>query len=82
MSQFETLKRVVPEWFRAAEIALTVVSGSVADERVFSAMNFIKSDVRHRLDANLEACVQVYTQDLFTLSTFPFEKLRFGATDE
>ena len=32
----------------------TVVSGSVADERVFSAMNFIKGDVRHRLDANLE----------------------------
>jgi hypothetical protein len=63
-----------PEWFKAAHIALTVVSGSVADEPVFSAMDFIKSEERNRLHAHLEACVQVYTQDMSTMAKFSYEK--------
>jgi hypothetical protein len=47
-----------------------MVSGSVSDKRAFSAMNFIKNDLRNRLDTNLEACLHVYMQDLFTTATF------------
>jgi hypothetical protein len=46
----------------------------------FSALIFIKSDEQNRLGAHLEACVQVYTQDMFTMANFPSEKL--GVTSE
>jgi hypothetical protein len=79
LTHFEAIKKLCTEWFTASEIALTVVSGSVADERVLSAMNFIKSDARNRLDIHLEACLQVYTQDLFSFETLPYEKLGAGS---
>jgi hypothetical protein len=80
-SQFEVIRKRCPEWFKVAHIALTVMSGSVASELAFPAMNFIKSDELNRLVAHLEACVQVYTQDMFTLSTFPYEKLGVASED-
>jgi hypothetical protein len=59
-----------------AEVAFTMVSGSVADERAFSAMNFIKKYLRNRLDTNLEACLLVHMQDMFTTAIFPCEHLQ------
>jgi hypothetical protein len=83
LSQFATIRHLCPQWFTAAEICLTVVCGSVADERVFSAMNFIKNDIRNRLETHLDACVQVYTQDLFDVQSFPYHELvRERAADE
>jgi hypothetical protein len=53
-----------------------MVSGSVSDERAFSAMNFIKNDLRNRLDTNLEACLLVYMQNLFITAIFPYGELQ------
>jgi hypothetical protein len=53
-----------------------MVSGSVSDERTFSAMNFIKNDLCNRLDTNLEACLLVYMQNLLATATFPYEQLQ------
>jgi hypothetical protein len=75
MSSFEVIPQKCSEWIKVAKIALTMVSGSVADERAFSAMNFIKNDLRNRLDTNLEACLLTYMQDMFTTATFPYAKL-------
>lgn len=82
LDQFETVRKLCPSWFVAAQIALTVVSGSVADERVFSAMNFVKNDLRNRLSTHLESCVQTYTQDLFDISTFPYNEMPQSTEDE
>ena len=64
-----------PEYFKLARIALTMVSGSVEEERVFSAMNFIKSDRRTRLqEEHMDVCVRAFTlRDLFPPNEFPFE---------
>ena len=49
------------------------VPGSVEDERMFSAVNFIRSDRRRRLQApHLTACACLFKDVLFTSSTFPF----------
>jgi hypothetical protein len=53
-----------------------MVSGSVLDERAFSAMNFIKNDLCNRPDTNVEACLLVYMQDLLATATFPYEQLQ------
>lgn len=46
-----------------AKIALAMLRGSFADEREFCVLNFIKNDLRNRLDTNLEACLLTYLQD-------------------
>jgi hypothetical protein len=53
---------------------LTVVSGSIADERVFSALEVLKGARRNRLNTHLECFVRLKAQSLFTLQTFPLDK--------
>ena len=50
---------------------MVMVAGSVEDERGFSAMNFLKSADRNRLDKHLELCMRLKLQKIFTLETFP-----------
>jgi hypothetical protein len=61
-------------WFKVAEIALVMVPGSVEDERRISAVNFLKSNVRNRLSKHLGACLRLFSQELFTGSSFPYAK--------
>ena len=72
---FQVIRQTCSEWLVVASIALMMVSGSVADERAFSAMNFIKNVLRNRLHVNLEACVMMYAQDMLTTASFPYEEL-------
>jgi hypothetical protein len=53
-------------------IYMVIVGSSVEDERLFSAMNFVKSVVRNRLSDNLEACIRVKVQTQFTRYNFPY----------
>ena len=46
---------------------------SVEDERVFSALGFLKSKLRNKLDKNLESCLRVYTSR-YDVNTFPYQK--------
>lgn len=66
---------LVGEFLRLASLLITVVSGSVADERVFSALEFVKNNRRARLkDAHLMQCVRLQSQNLFTVENFPYRK--------
>jgi len=38
-----------PEWMKFAEVVLVMVPGSVEDERMFSAMKYLKNPQRNRL---------------------------------
>jgi hypothetical protein len=53
-------------------IYMVIVGSSVEDERLFSAMNFVKSVVRNRLSDNLEACIRAKVQTQFTRYNFPY----------
>ena len=62
----------VSEFIKVGEIALTMVGGSVEDERAFSAMSFLKNTLRNRLDTHLEVCMRLKMQDHYTVSDFPY----------
>eukprot|EP00798_Chlamydomonas_sp_ICE-L_P005605 gene5605-biopygen1137 len=65
-----------PEWIKVAKIALTMVGGSDEEERTFSAMNYIKSLTRNRLqEHHLNCTVRAFTmRDLFPAHAFSFEE--------
>jgi hypothetical protein len=54
---------------------MTIVPGSVEDERMFSALNFLRNARRNRLQpTHLTACARLFSDLLFSQSTFPFEE--------
>jgi hypothetical protein len=63
------------EWSVLAEVVLVMVGVSVEDERVFSAMNFIKNALRNRLGTHLERCVRMKGQNEFKVATFPYDEV-------
>jgi hypothetical protein len=63
MSQFATLARIL----------ITIVPGSVEEERLFSAMNFLKHRLRSRLTTGLVPAMRVFTDRRYTLAEFPVE---------
>jgi len=68
------VKEGTSEFGVLAEIVFMMVPGSVEDERHFSAMAIIKDKVWNRRDPHLPSCVRMFTQDLYTLRSFPFVK--------
>ena len=46
---------------------------SMEDERVFSALGFLKSKVRNKIDKNLENCMRLYTST-YEINTFPYKR--------
>lgn len=74
LSKSPTADLKVGEFIKLAKLLLTVVSGSVADERVFSALEFVKCPRRNKLKQHLELCVRMKAQTMFDLKSFPFDK--------
>ena len=68
-------KEKLSEWGKTAELAIVMVGTSVADERVFSIMNFV-TEQRPSLTTNLEAVVRGAEQKLFTVTSFPLQQAR------
>ena len=62
------------EYITLAKLAMTVVGTSMNDERAFSAMSFVKSPERNRLDEHLEVAVRAKYQGQFTYETFPIQE--------
>ena len=62
------------EYIKLAKLAMTVVGTSVNDERAFSAISFVKSPERNRLDEHLEVAVRAKYQGQFTYETFPMQE--------
>jgi hypothetical protein len=58
---------------KLAEIAVTHILESVEDERCFSSVAFLKSKLRNLLDNNLEVVMDMFSQRVFTLETFPYD---------
>lgn len=70
-----TLTQSFSEFIKLAELAVTHVIGSVEDERLFSAVKFLKSKLRASLDDHLQVAVGMYAQRIFTLESFPYQKV-------
>ena len=62
-----------PEWLKFAELVLVMVPGSVEDERMFSALKYLKNPQRNRLkDEHLTACARGFKSPHFSLMSFPY----------
>jgi len=59
---------------KLVEMAIIHVLGSIEDECCFFVLLFLKDKVRNRLDSNLAAIVGMKVQQVYTLSTFPYEE--------
>ena len=69
------MRRYCPEWFKLAQIALLMIVGSAEDERTFSALNFIMSDLRSRLETpHLTVAVRLFLCRSFTVRNFPYDE--------
>ena len=64
-----------PEYFKLAKMAMTIVLGSVEDERAFSTVGFVKGKLRNKLGDHLPLCVQMFTQKFYTLKNFPYTEV-------
>jgi hypothetical protein len=69
------LRHAFPEYFRLATMALTLVLGSVEDERAFSTVSFVKGKLRNKLVEHLPLCVKMFTQKFYTLRNFPYQEV-------
>ena len=77
---------LVAEFLRLSELLIAIASGSVADERVLSALEFVKSARRiHLPHDHLQIyviCVTMETWNLFSLSkNIPSEHARKNSND-
>lgn len=74
MTTVDAAEVQLSEYVKLAKIAMTVVGTSVNDERAFSAMSFVKSPERNRLEEHLEVAVRAKYQGQFTYETFPIQE--------
>ncbi|KAH7428771.1 hypothetical protein KP509_09G016700 [Ceratopteris richardii] len=67
------LKESMSEYFKVANLCLTMILGSVEDERLWSSLTFIRNATRNRLNKNLDTCLRLFVSKS-DLETFPFEE--------
>ena len=60
------------EFTQLAEIAITIVLGSIEDERTFSSLKFIMSKLQNCLEGNLDTIVKVLSHGSYNLENFPY----------
>lgn len=68
------LLHAFPEYFKVAQMAITLVLGSIEDERAFSTVGFVKGKLRNKLGEHLPLCVQMFTQKFYGLKSFPYSE--------
>ncbi|KAJ9531111.1 hypothetical protein QJQ45_000890 [Haematococcus lacustris] len=68
-------KADILEYIKPAELALVMTPGLMEEERMFSAMAYLKVDTRNRLqECHLNVCARVFSSNQFNLDTFPDER--------
>ncbi len=66
------------EWLKPIELFVSMVLGSVEDERCFFTFSFTNSKLRNRLIIHLNLVVHMYAQKNYFLENFPvFGTMRF-----
>ena len=70
-SQF--LQENMSEYFKLVDLCQTMPLGSVEDERMFSALSFLKSKLRNKLDKNVDTCLILYVTK-YDITNFPFNR--------
>jgi hypothetical protein len=68
-------KDAVSEFFNLAELAFVMMPGSVEEERMFSALKYLKSALRNRLSTELlTAAARIFKNTIYSVATFPYHR--------
>jgi hypothetical protein len=68
-------KDAVSEWIILAELAFVMTPGSVEEERMFSALKYIKNVFRSRLGTDLlTAAARIFKNTMYSVATFPYSR--------
>ena len=63
----------ISKYFKLVDLCQTMILGLVEDERVFNALGFLKSNVRNKLDKNLEACLRLFVTQ-YNVRNIPYDR--------
>ena len=66
------LRQRMSEYFKLVDLRKTMILGSVEDDRILSAMTFLKSKLRNKLDKNVDTCLRLYVTK-YEVGNFPYE---------
>ena len=61
------------EYFKLADLCQTMILGLVEDEKMLSALTFLKSKLRNKLDKNVYTCLRLYVTK-YEVDGFPYER--------
>ena len=67
------LQENISEYFKLVDLCQTMILGSVEDERMFSALSFLKSKLRNKLDKHMDTCLRLYVTK-YDINNFPYER--------
>ncbi|KAJ9514935.1 hypothetical protein QJQ45_002736 [Haematococcus lacustris] len=72
---WQSLSKQPFEYGRLAELAMVMVPGSGEEERMFSAMAYLKDDTRNRLnEEHLNVCARAFHTVTHGVSDFPYHE--------
>ena len=54
----EILWKRMSEYFKLVDLCQTMILGLVEDERMFSALTFLKSKLKNKLNKNVDTCLR------------------------
>ena len=73
ISGSEILQQTMLEYFKLTDLCQTMILGSVEDDRMFSALSFLKSKLRNKLDKNVDTYLRLYVTN-YEVDNFPYER--------
>ena len=71
--EIQYLEENMSEYFKLADLCQTMILGSVEDERMFSALSFLKSKLRNNLDKHMYICLKLYVKK-YDINNFSFDR--------
>ena len=73
LGEIQYLQENMLEYFKLVNLCQTMILGSVEDERMFSALSFLNSKLRNKLDKNVDTCLRLYVTK-YDITNFPFNR--------
>jgi hypothetical protein len=70
MANSQILKLKMFKFFILVELVISMVFGSVEDERTLFTLTFMRSKLTNQLTTNLDLIAKMYVQNFFSLQSF------------
>jgi hypothetical protein len=61
------------EYMKVVEITMVMVLGSIEDVKTFNNLAFMKNKLCNWLTTHLDLCVRMFTQNVYTITNFPYD---------